>query len=92
MFQLCDPWTVASQASLSMRFPIQEYQGRLSFSSPGDLSNPEVEPGTPALAGGFFTTESPGNPKMSYDIPCMWNLKRNDANKLIYKTERDSQT
>ena len=22
----------------------------------------------------------------------MWNLKRNDTNKLIYKTERDSQT
>ena len=27
-----------------------------------------------------------------YDIPYMWNLKRNDTNKLIYKTERDSQT
>ena len=27
-----------------------------------------------------------------YAIPCMWNLKGNDANKLTYKTERDSQT
>ena len=27
----------------------------------------------------------------SYDIPYMWNLKRNDTNKLTYKTERDSQ-
>ena len=27
-----------------------------------------------------------------YDIPCMWNLKRNDTNELTYKTERDSQT
>ena len=25
-----------------------------------------------------------------YDIPCMWNLKRNDKNELTYKTERDS--
>ena len=24
-----------------------------------------------------------------YDIPYMWNLKRNDTNELIYKTERD---
>ena len=27
-----------------------------------------------------------------YDIPCMWNLKRNDTNELTYKIERDSQT
>ena len=26
------------------------------------------------------------------DIPFMWNLKRNDTNKLTYKTEVDSQT
>ena len=29
--------------------------------------------------------------KISYDIPYMWNLKRNDTNELTYKTERDSQ-
>ena len=27
--------------------------------------------------------------KASYDIPYMWNLKRNDTNELSYKTERD---
>ena len=80
-------WTVASQPPPSMRFPKLEYQSRLSFSSPGDLSNRGIEPATPALAGGFFITEPPGNPKIPYDIPCMWNLKRNNPNKLIYKIE-----
>ena len=28
----------------------------------------------------------------SYDITYMWNLTKNDTNKLIYKTEIDSQT
>ena len=29
---------------------------------------------------------------VSYDIPYIWNLKRNDTNEAIYKAERDSQT
>ena len=28
---------------------------------------------------------------MSYDIMCMWNLKKNDIKEFIYKTETDSQ-
>ena len=30
--------------------------------------------------------------EISYDIPYMWILKRNDTNEFTYKTERDSQT
>ena len=30
--------------------------------------------------------------KIPYDITYMWNLKKNDTNELIYKTETDSQT
>ena len=28
---------------------------------------------------------------MSYDIPYLWNVRRNDTNELTYKTETDSQ-
>ena len=34
----------------------------LPFPSPGDLPDPGFKPKSPALAGGFFTTESPGKP------------------------------
>ena len=30
--------------------------------------------------------------EISYDIPYMWNPKRNDIGDLTYKTKRDSQT
>ena len=45
---LCDLWTVAHQASLSMEFSRQEYQSGLPFPSPGDLPDPEIKPGSPA--------------------------------------------
>ena len=50
------PWTVAHQAPLAMAFSRQEYWSGLPFPSPGDLSNPRIEPVSPALTGGFFTT------------------------------------
>ena len=59
------PWTVARQAPLSVGFPSQEYWSGLPFLSPGDLPNPGLEPESPALAGGFFTTEPPGKPILS---------------------------
>ena len=56
------PWTVAHQASLSMRFPRQEFWSGLPFPSPGDLPDLGIKPASPELAGGFFTTEPPGKP------------------------------
>ena len=55
---LVTPWTVAHKAPLLMGFPRQEWSG-LSFPSPGNLPNPGIEPASPALAEGFFTTEPP---------------------------------
>ena len=43
------PWTVAHQAPPSMGFSRQEYWSGLPLPSPGDLPNPGIEPGTPAL-------------------------------------------
>ena len=45
-----------------MGFSQQEYWGGLPLPTPGDLPNPGIEPESPvspALAGGFFTTEPP---------------------------------
>ena len=59
------PWTVAHQAPPSLGFFRQEYWSGLPFHPPGDLPDPGIEPASfmsPALAGGSFTTEPPGNP------------------------------
>ena len=57
------PWTAACQAPLSMRFPRQEHWSGFPFPPPGDLPDPAIKPGSSALAGRFFTTESPGKPR-----------------------------
>ena len=45
---LATPWTVACQAPLSMGFSRQEYWSGLPLPSIGDLTDPEIEPGSPA--------------------------------------------
>ena len=40
----------------------------MPFPSPGDPRDPGIEPTSPALAGGFFTTEPPGKPVESKDL------------------------
>ena len=52
----------ADQAPLSMGFPRQEYWSGLPFPSPRALSELEVEPVSPSLAGRSFAAEPPGNP------------------------------
>ena len=49
------PWTVACQAPLSLEFSRHGYWSGQPFPSPGDLPYPGIKPGSPALAGGFFT-------------------------------------
>ena len=58
---LAAPWTIASQAPLSMGFPRQEYWSGLPCPSPGDLPHLGIKTESPAFAGRLFITEPPGN-------------------------------
>ena len=56
------PWTVSYKAPLSMEFSRREYCSGLPFPSPGDLPNPGIEPGFPALQADTLPSELPGKP------------------------------
>ena len=53
-------WTIVCQAPLSMGFSRQEYWSGFPFSSPGDLPNPGIKPGSPSLQAYFLPAELPG--------------------------------
>ena len=55
-------WTVARPAPLSMGFPRQECWSGLPYPPPGDLPDPGVEPGSPALQAVSLPTDLPGKP------------------------------
>ena len=75
------PLTVACQALLSMKFSRQEYNagvGCICYSS--GLLDPGIEPtslASPVLAGGFFTTVSPGKSggRGMHRLKCILHLK-----------------
>ena len=54
----CD--CVARQAPLFMEFSGQEYWNGLPFPPPGDLSDPGIEPGSPAMQIDSLPSEPPG--------------------------------
>ena len=54
------PWTVAYQAPPSMGFSRQEYWSGVPFLSPGDLPDPGIEPGSPALQADALPSKPPG--------------------------------
>ena len=53
------PWTVTHQAPLSMGFSRQECWSRLPFPSPGDVPDPGIELGSPALQADSLPSEPP---------------------------------
>ena len=56
------PRTVAYQMSLSTGFSRQQYQNGLPFPSPGDLPDPQIKPGSPALQADTL----PSDPTLLY--------------------------
>ena len=73
------PWTVVHQILLSMEFSRQEYWNRLSFPTPGDLPNPGIEQGSPALQMDSLPAELPGKP-----IQQLHKIKNKVINKSLY--------
>ena len=50
---------MAHQAPLSMEFSRQVYWNGLPFPTPGDLPDPGIEPGSPALQEDSLSSEPP---------------------------------
>jgi hypothetical protein len=75
-----------------MGFSRQEYYSGLPFPSPSYLPNPEVKPTSPALAGGFFTTEPLGKAQhthshwqmMMEESMSNYQLKKENEQTVIY--------
>ena len=59
--------TVTHQAPLSMEFFRQEYWGGWPVPSAGDLPDPGIEPGSPALQADSLPSEPPGKAKFESD-------------------------
>ena len=51
---------VACQPPLSLEFSRQEYWSELPFPSSGELLDPEIKPGSPALQVDSLLSEPPG--------------------------------
>ena len=81
------PWTVVYQASPSMGFSRQKYWSGLPFPFPGDLPNPGIKPGSPALEADALTSEPPGKPQGIKSTPPAldgWSLNHWTAKKSLY--------
>ena len=66
------PWTIVhlSMGSFVNAISQSSILDGLPFPSPGYLPKPGIKPMSPALADGFFTTEPPGKPNISFI--CSW--------------------
>ena len=68
------PWNVVHGAPLSMEFCRQEYWSRLPFPSPGDLPNPGIEAGSPALQADSLPSKLSGKSGVIPFTYCMFAI------------------
>ena len=85
------PWTVTSQAPLSMGFSRQEYWSGFSCPPPGDLPDPGIEPRSPTLQVDSLLSEPPG----MFSLKHSWKVISNqhgdgDFHRVMY-WKRDFQ-
>ena len=74
-------WTVTLQAPLSMGFSRQKYWSGWPFPSPGNLPNPVIETGSPALQVNSLPSEPLMDwpyklvlkPRVTKCLPCPWH-------------------
>ena len=59
---LVTPWVIARQVPLSVESSRKEYWSELPLSSPGNLSDPGIEPGSPAFEVDSLPSKPPGKP------------------------------
>ena len=59
---VCDPMGCSPPGSSVRGIILAEYWSGLPFPPPWDIPDLGIEPVSPALAGGFFTTEPFGKP------------------------------
>ena len=65
---LCNPMDCSPLEPLSMESSKQEYWSGQPFTSPEDLLNPGIEPGSSALQAGSLLSEPPGKPQSLVDV------------------------
>ena len=68
MYDSVTPQAAARQAALSVAFSRQEYWSGSPCPPLADLLDPGIEPASPALAAGFFTTSTTGKPNLNDEI------------------------
>ena len=66
---LCDPMACSPQTALSMAFSRQENWSGLPCPPPGDLPDPGIQPGSPALQADSLPSEWPRKPQIR---PGLW--------------------
>ena len=80
---LCNPWTEAHQATLSVEFSQQEYWSGLPFPPRRGLPNQGIKPtslASPSLAGRVFTTAPSGSPWLNGNlVMSVWVTWRLDS-------------
>ena len=76
---LCDLWTVACQAPLSLGFSRQEYWSGLPHPPPGDFPDPGIEPvssASPRLQTGSLPTKPLRKPFLKNQFSSVQSLSR----------------